>query len=160
MEPEIGAPKPGLHSLPAEMHVRVLVHLPSTRDFRRAGRVCRAWRADGSPVEQALRQRIEARDGAVPTALPGAGTMMQRMCWSELLRDARMASGVISLGGVASAAVDADGHLCVWGKLGTVVDHKHAWYRVQLDAGGIQSVRLMFLQREDEPVSKKQCHRA
>ena len=46
------------------------------------------------------------------------------------------------------------------GKLGTVVDHKHAWYRVQLDAGGIQSVRLMFLQREDEPVSKKQCHRA
>ena len=35
------------------------------------------------------------------------------------------------------------------GKLGTVVDHKHAWYRVQLDTGGVQSVRVMFLQRED-----------
>ena len=118
MEPETGAPKPGLHSLPAEMHVRVLVHLPSTRDFGRAGRACRAWRADGSPVEQALRQRIEARDGAVPTVLPGAGTMMQRMCWFELLRDARIASGAtMSVGDWSSAAVDADGHLCVWGKL-------------------------------------------
>ncbi len=118
MEPEIGAPKPGLHSLPAEMHVRVLVHLPSIRDFGRACCVCRAWRADGSPVEQALRQRIEVRDGAVPTALPGAGTMLQRMCWSELLRDARLASGVtMSTGQLTSAAVDADGHLCVWGEL-------------------------------------------
>ena len=29
------------------------------------------------------------------------------------------------------------------------MDHKHAWYRVQLDTGGVQSVRVMFLQRED-----------
>ena len=35
--------------------VCVLVHLPSIRDFGRASCVCRAWRADGSPVEQALR---------------------------------------------------------------------------------------------------------
>ena len=35
------------------------------------------------------------------------------------------------------------------GELGTVVDHKHAWYRIQLDAGGVQSVRVMFLQKED-----------
>ena len=102
----------GLHSLPDELLTRVLAHLSSTRDFGRASCVCRAWRADGSPVEQALRERIKARDGAVPTALPGAGTMMQRMCWFELLRDARMASGVISLGDDASAVVDADGHAC------------------------------------------------
>ena len=98
--------------------VYVLMHLPSIRDFGRASCVCRAWRADGSPVEQALRQRIEVRDGAVPTALPGAGTMLQRMCWSELLRGARMTSGVtMSTGKLTSAAVDADGHLCTWGKL-------------------------------------------
>ena len=118
MEPEIGAPKLGLYSLPAEMHVRVLVHLSSTRDFGRAGCVCRAWCADGSPVEQALRHRIEARDDVVLTALSGAGTMMQRMCWSELLRDARIASVVtMSTGESMSAAVDADGNLCVWGIL-------------------------------------------
>ncbi len=117
MEPATGAPEIGLYRLSAEMQAHVLVHLSSTRDFSRASCVCRAWRADGSPVEQALRERIKARDGAVPTALPGAGTMTQRMCWFELLRDARMASGVISLGDDASAVVDADGHLCVWGEI-------------------------------------------
>ena len=107
----------GLYRLSAEMQAHVLVHLSSTRDFGRASCVCCAWRADGSPVEQALRERIKARDGAVPTAFPGAGTMMQRMCWFELLHDARMATGVISLGDDASAVVDADGHLCVWGEI-------------------------------------------
>ena len=60
MEPEIGAPTPGLHSLSADMQADVLVHLSSIRDFGRASRVCRAWHADGSPVQQALRQRIKA----------------------------------------------------------------------------------------------------
>ena len=119
MEPEIGAPEPGLHSLSAEIQAHVLVHLPSIRDFGRASCVCRAWRADGSPVEQALRRRIRARDGKKPTTRDGKRPTTQQMCWSELLRDARVASGVISLGGVASAAVDADGHLRVWGKLGS-----------------------------------------
>ena len=122
MEPEIGAPEPGLHSLSAEMQAHVLVHLPSIRDFGRASCVCRAWRADGSPVEQALRKRIRARDGAVPTTRDGKRPTMQQMCWSELLRDARMASGVISTGSGASAAVDADGHLRVWGTL-----HSGSW---------------------------------
>ena len=82
-------PAVGLHALPDELLARVLAHLPSTRDFGRADGVCRAWRAHGSPVEQALRLRIEARGDAVPTAPPGAGSMTQRLCWSELLRDAR-----------------------------------------------------------------------
>ena len=106
-----------LSALPDELIARVLACLPSVHDLGRAGCVCRAWRADGSPVEQALRERIKVRDGAVPTALPGAGTMVRRMCWLELLRDARMASDVISLSSVTSAAVDAQGNLSVWGRL-------------------------------------------
>ena len=54
----------GLDALPDELLARVLTHLPSIRDFGRADGVCRAWRARGSPVEQALRGHIEVRDGA------------------------------------------------------------------------------------------------
>ena len=108
----------GLHSLPDELLTRVLVHLPSARDFGRADGVCRAWHATGSPVEQALRQRIEGRDDALPAALPGEGSMVQRMCWFELLREAHAASGLVGVGLTASAAVDTRGRLIVWGRVG------------------------------------------
>ena len=70
----------GLHALPDELLARVLVHLPSIRDFGRADCVCRAWHARGSPVEQALRLRIAARGDSMPAALPaGAGSVTQRL---------------------------------------------------------------------------------
>ena len=107
--------KAGLSALPDELLARVLVHLPSICDFGRADGVCRAWRARGSPVEQALRERIEARDGAEQA--PCAGSTTQRMCWLELLREARMASGLLSASWGVSAAIDARGRLRVWGAL-------------------------------------------
>ena len=64
-------PARGILALPDELLARVLAHLPSDRDFGRADCVCSAWHAAGSPVEQALRQRIEARDGALPGRLRG-----------------------------------------------------------------------------------------
>ena len=104
--------KAGLSALPDELLTRVLVHLPSICDFGRADGVCRAWRARGSPVEQALRERIEARGGALC-----ADSTTQRMCWLELLREARAASGRLSASSDASAAVDERGRLRVWGAL-------------------------------------------
>ena len=80
----------GLDALPDELLARVLAHLPSIRDFGRADGVCRAWRACGSPVEQALRQRIAARGDAVPAS--GAACTTRRLCWLELLRAARRSS--------------------------------------------------------------------
>ena len=105
----------GIDVLSDELLVCVLAHLPSIRDFGRADGVCRAWRSDGSPVEQALRQRIAASGVAVPAVLPGAGSMTQRLCYSELLRAS--ASSLVAAGGGVSAAVDAQGELRVWGRL-------------------------------------------
>ena len=85
--------------------VCVFMHLPSIRDFGRASCVCRAWRADGSPVEQALRKRIKVRDGKNPTTRDGETPTMQQMCWSELLRDARMASGAAPVPGCSIARI-------------------------------------------------------
>ena len=118
MERARGAPPAvGLSELPDELLVRVLVHLPSVHDYGRADGVCHAWHARGSPVEQALRERIEALDGAVPTALPGTGSLTQRMCWYELLRAARKGSGVVAAGPSASAVIDARGRPYAWGEL-------------------------------------------
>ena len=117
MERARGAPPAvGLSALPDELLARVLVHLPSTHDYGRADGVCHAWHARGSPVEQALRERIEALDGAEPTALPGTGSLTQRMCWSELLRAARKGSGVVAAGPSASAVIDACGRPYAWGE--------------------------------------------
>ena len=91
----------GINALPDELLARVLTHLPSIRDFGRADGVCRAWRARGSPVEQALRQRIAARGGAEPAV--GAACTTRRLCWLELLRAARASSGLVSTGYAVSA---------------------------------------------------------
>ena len=69
----------------------------------------------GSAVEQALRERIEARGGTVPTA--GAASMLQKLYFLEHLRDARAASGILSAGECASVAIDVHGRLHVWGTL-------------------------------------------
>ncbi len=115
--------KAGLISaLPDELLARVFTHLPSIHDFGRADGVCRAWRARGSPVEQALREHIEARDGAEQA--PGADATTQRMCFVELLREARMTSGLVSASDTMSAAVDADEQLHVWGKIYVHGDNK------------------------------------
>ena len=105
----------GIDALPDELLARVLTHLPSIRDFGRADGVCRAWRASGSPVEQALRQRIAARGGAVPAS--GAACTTRRLCWLELLRAARASSGLVSAGYTVSAAVDIQGRLLAWGTM-------------------------------------------
>ena len=84
----------GIDALPDELLARVLTYLPSIRDFGRADGVCRAWRARGSPVEQALRQRIAARGVAVPAA--DAACTTRRLCWLELLRAARASSNLVS----------------------------------------------------------------
>ena len=127
----------GIHSLPDELLARVLAHLPSARDFGRADGVCRAWHATDSPVELALRQRIEARDGALPAALPvwlcrgvGGGSMLQRMCWVELLREARAASGLVGVRATARAAVNAHGQLLTWGEMKA---HRIPYTRVFID---------------------------
>ena len=99
----------GMEALPDELLARVLAHLPSIRDFGRADGVCRAWRARGSPVEQALRLRIEARGDAVPAV--GAASMTQRLCWLELLLEARTSSNLLQGECHVSAAVDAKGRL-------------------------------------------------
>ena len=114
-EPARGAIRAtGLQALPDELLARVFVRLPSIRDFGRVDCVCRAWRARGSPVEQALRERIEASGKVMPA--PVAGCATHRMCWLELLRQARTASGRISASSCLSAAVDKQGQLRVWGK--------------------------------------------
>ena len=108
----------GLLALPDELLVRVLTHLPSIRDFGRADCVCCAWHAGGSPVEQALRMWTQARRRAVPEALPvGAGSVTQRLCWLELLHAARVSSHALAAGSFASAVIDAQGGLCMWGAL-------------------------------------------
>ena len=132
----------GIDALPDELLARVLAHLPSIRDFGRADGVCRAWRARGSPVEQALRQRIAARGGAVPAA--GAACTTRRLCWLELLRAARASSGLVSTGWTASAAVDAQGRLLLWGTvkgndsflpdIASVLSHRRRWQRRQARA--------------------------
>ena len=114
-EPARGAKRAtGLQALPDELLARVFMHLPSIRDFGCVDCVCRAWHASGSPVEQALRERIEARGEAMPA--PVAGCATHRMCWLELLRQARIASGRISASTCLSAAVDTQGRLRVWGR--------------------------------------------
>ena len=116
----------GLYMLLAELHERVLENLPSTRDLGRAACVCRAWRAGDSPVERVLRRRIKARGGAASYALPpvAAGSMApltHRLCLLDSISAAQAVSGVMSVsmgkGSTASAAVNVDGHLCVWGEL-------------------------------------------
>ena len=112
----------GLYRLLAELHERVLENLPSTRDLGRAACVCRAWRAGDSPVERVLRRRIKARGGAVSAALPPVATgsltpMTHRLCLLDSISAAQAMSGVMSMGSTASAAVDVDGHLCVWGEI-------------------------------------------
>ena len=101
----------GLHALPDELLARVLVHLPSIRDFGRADCVCRAWHARGSPVEQALRMRVMARGGAVPSASEGAASMTQTLCWLERLHATRGPSDVLAAGSSSSIAIDAQGQL-------------------------------------------------
>ena len=102
----------GLLALPDELLVRVLMHLPSIRDFGRADCVCCAWHAGGSPVEQALHLRIAAHGGVVPAA--GAASTMQQLCLIELLRGARALSDLMSAGGRSSAAVGVHGRLLAW----------------------------------------------
>ena len=69
-EPARGAKRAtGLQALPDELLVRVFVRLPSILDFGCVDCVCRAWHARGSPVEQALRERIEARGEAMPAPI-------------------------------------------------------------------------------------------
>ena len=110
-------PATGIQALPDDLLARVLVHLPSIRDFGRADCVCRAWHVPGSPIEQALRMRIMARGGKVPAALPaGAASLTQRLCWQERLHTERMPD-VIAAGLGFSVATHAPGGLCVWGKL-------------------------------------------
>ncbi len=115
----------GLLDLPVELSVRVLEHLSSTRDLGRAGCVCCAWRAGDSPVERVLRRRIEAHGGAVSAALPpvAAASMTHRLCLLDSIGAAQAVSGAISLGCKASAAVGADGRLCVWGELSSSSIH-------------------------------------
>ena len=105
-----------LLKLPNELIDRVFEKLSSVRDFGRAGCVCRAWRAGDSPIVRVLRRRIEARGGAVSAASEAASTS-HRMCLLSSISVAQAAFGCVSAGGEASAAVDADGHLCVWGCL-------------------------------------------
>ncbi len=120
-EPARGAKRTtGLQALPDELLARILVHLPSIRDFGRANCVCRAWHARASPVEQALRERIEARGDAI--LAPSAGCTTSRMCWLELLRQTRTASGRISANERMGAAVDERGALRVWAKQDKVED--------------------------------------
>ncbi len=112
----------GLYRLLAELQERVLEHLSSTRDLGRAACVCRAWRAGDSPVERVLRRRIKARGGAASYALPPVAEssvkpMTHRLCLLDSISAAQAVSGVMSMGSTASAAVDVDGHLCVWGEL-------------------------------------------
>ena len=110
----------GIHALPDELLTRVFEHLESTRDFGRADGVCRAWHKDGSPVEQALRLRIAARGDSVPAALPQASST-QQLCWLELRREARASSDLVSAGAkYASAAIDDEGQLCVFGNIHTL----------------------------------------
>ena len=120
-EPAWGAKRAtGFKALPDELLARVLVHLPSIRDFGRANCVCRAWHARGSPVEQALRERIEARSEVMPA--PVAGCSTYRMCWLELVRQMRAASGRISANEGLGAAVDKQGRLRMWGEPSGMVD--------------------------------------
>ena len=120
-EPARGAKRAtGFKALPDELLARVLVHLPSIRDFGRANCVCRAWHARGSPVEQALRERIEARSEVMPA--PVAGCSTYRMCWLELVRQMRAASGRISANEGLGAAVDKQGRLRMWGEPSGMVD--------------------------------------
>ena len=107
-----------LLDLPGELIERVFVHLTSTRDFGRAGCVCRAWRAGDSPVVHVLRQRIKERGNAVSAAAETASAT-HRLCLLDSIGAAQTALGVISPGRGMSAAVDADGHLRAWGELGT-----------------------------------------
>ena len=107
----------GLYRLLAELQERVLEHLFSPRDLGRASCVCRAWRVGDSPVERVLRRRIKARGGAASAALPpvAAGSMApltHRLCLLDSISAAQAASGVMSMGSTASAAVDVDGHAC------------------------------------------------
>ena len=108
MEPAVG-----IDALPDELVARVLAYLPSIGDFGRASRVCRAWHAGGSPVEQALHLRIAAHGGVVPAA--GAACTVQQLCLIELLRGARALSDLMSAGGRSSAAVGVHGRLLAWG---------------------------------------------
>ena len=108
-----------LDALPDELLARVLAHLPSIRDLGRADGVCRAWHARGSPVEQALRLRIEARGDAAPAA--SAATTTRQLCWLELLRAARASSDLVCAGWSFSAAVDALGRLLVWGTVPSAI---------------------------------------
>ncbi len=115
----------GLLDLPVELLVHVLEHLIATRDLGRAGCVCRAWRAGDSPVERVLRRRIEARGGAVFSALPpmAAASITHRLCLLDSIGAVQAVLGVMSLSDTVSAAVDAHGHLCVWGTLGSFDDN-------------------------------------
>ena len=104
----------GINALPDELLARVFAHLPSIRDYGRADCVCRAWHARSSPVEQALRERIEARGDVMPAPIASCST--HRMCWLELLRQMRTASGRIGANEGLGAAVDKQGRLRMWGK--------------------------------------------
>ena len=106
-----------LLDLPDELIDRVFKQVSSVRDLGRAGCVCRAWRAGDSPVVRVLRQRIEAHGGEISAALPpvAAASATHRLCLLDSVGAAQAASGVISTGHEASAAVDVDGRLCVWG---------------------------------------------
>ena len=111
----------GLLDLPDELIDRVLMQLSSVRDLGRAGCVCRAWRGGDSPVVRVLRQRIEARGGAVSAALPPVAAafiapMAHQLCLLDSIGAAQAVSGAMSPGG-ASAAVDARVSLCVSGEL-------------------------------------------
>ncbi len=126
MEPELGAAPTGvieLQQLPDELIARVLARLPSTRDLGRAHCVCHAWHADGSPVEQALRLRLEASGSAVPAVPPGTASAVQRLCLYELFRAARDMSGVVAAREELSAAIDSQGQLRVWGCLVAYMQH-------------------------------------
>ena len=118
----------GLYMLLAELHERVLENLPSTRDLGRAACVCRAWRAGDSPVERVLRRRIKARGGAASYALPPVAEgsvkpMTHRLCLLDSISAAQAVLGVMSMGSTASAAVDVDGHLCVWGEISSAAQN-------------------------------------
>ena len=114
----------GLVALPDDLLARVFSHLPSFHDFGRVDCVCRAWRARGSPVEQALRVWAAALDArhaevgvsiGIPSALRLRDT--RELCYREHLRAARDASGLVAAGDNLSAAVNERGDLCVWGMI-------------------------------------------
>ena len=82
----------------------------------------------GGALVACAARRALARAAAVRAGRGRAGKALQAMTWSVIaaprfsrlldsIGAAQAVSGVMSMGSTASAAVDVDGHLCVWGEL-------------------------------------------